>query len=370
MQRIFASAPVVLSVAACAASVLTASVASAAGQFLDPGWQIAYTGQPGSASDAAGLIARVFGDGEPAVVGTAFQPAPMYQPPAYRPGPVYYRAAPSPQRTSAAPVYYQRVQSTRVSQPAPVYYRQLPVQQMRAYPPAQVYYQQVPPQPRATPQYTASVQPMRLPASVPAPQYTGSTPDTAPAPQHGLFQQLGLFQLTPPQAVAYVGTVPGYAPSEYGDMAHPIVDPKYDRQVVDYHGGEAPGTVIIDTPNYFLYLVLEGGKALRYGIGVGRPGFTWEGEKTITAKREWPDWTPPAEMLARRPDLPRYVAGGPDSPLGARALYLGSSLYRIHGSNEPWTIGTQVSSGCIRLRNADIIDLYNRVQVGTKVMVL
>jgi lipoprotein-anchoring transpeptidase ErfK/SrfK len=109
---------------------------------------------------------------------------------------------------------------------------------------------------------------------------------------------------------------------------------------------------------------------LRYGIGVGRPGFAWSGVKQISAMREWPDWTPPAEMIARRPELPRFMPGGPDNPLGARAMYLGSSLYRIHGSNEPWSIGTQVSSGCIRLRNEDVVDLYGRVKVGTKVIVL
>ena len=147
-------------------------------------------------------------------------------------------------------------------------------------------------------------------------------------------------------------------------------DPKYEKQEVDYHGGESAGTIVIDTPNKFLFLVQGGGRALRYGIGVGRPGFTWAGVKTITAKREWPDWTPPAEMIARRPDLPRHMEGGPENPLGARAMYLGSTLYRIHGSNEPWTIGTNVSSGCIRMRNEDVIDLYGRVNVGTKVIVL
>ena len=123
---------------------------------------------------------------------------------------------------------------------------------------------------------------------------------------------------------------------------------------------------MVDTPNKFLYLVQGDGKALRYGIGVGRPGFTWAGVKTISAKKEWPDWTPPPEMLARRPDLPRHMEGGPQNPLGARAMYLGSSLYRIHGSNEPWTIGTNVSSGCIRMRNEDVIDLYGRVNVGAQ----
>jgi lipoprotein-anchoring transpeptidase ErfK/SrfK len=147
-------------------------------------------------------------------------------------------------------------------------------------------------------------------------------------------------------------------------------DPKYERQLVDYSGNESAGTIVIDTPNKFLYLVQGNGKALRYGVGVGKPGFTWAGVKSITAKKEWPDWTPPAEMLVRRPDLPRHMEGGPENPLGARAMYLGSSLYRIHGSNEPWTIGTNVSSGCIRMRNQDVIDLYGRVNVGAKVVVL
>ncbi len=162
----------------------------------------------------------------------------------------------------------------------------------------------------------------------------------------------------------------GYAPSGDGDLAHASPDPKYNRQTVEYTGKESPGTIIIDTPNRFLFLVESDGKAMRYGIGVGRPGFTWAGVKTITAKREWPDWRPPSDMIKRRPDLPRYMAGGPDNPLGARAMYLGSTLYRIHGSNEPWTIGTNVSSGCIRLRNEDVIDLYGRVKVGTKVVVM
>ena len=162
----------------------------------------------------------------------------------------------------------------------------------------------------------------------------------------------------------------GYAPSAFGNMAHPPIDPKFERQVVAYHGEEKPGTIVIDTPSRFLYLVEGGGKAMRYGIGVGRPGFTWAGVKTITAMREWPDWRPPDEMIERRPDLPRYMAGGPENPLGARAMYLGSTLYRIHGSNEPWTIGSQVSSGCIRMRNEDVTDLYDRVKVGTKVVVM
>src|SRR3954454_14438945 len=154
------------------------------------------------------------------------------------------------------------------------------------------------------------------------------------------------------------------------EPAHQAFDPRYERQAVDYHGSERAGTIVIDTPNKFLFLVQGDGRALRYGIGVGRPGFTWSGVKTISAKKECPAWTPPPEMLARRPDLPRHMEGGPQHPLGARAMYLGSSLYRIHGSNEPWTIGTNVSSGCIRMRNEDVMDLYGRVNVGTRVVVI
>jgi lipoprotein-anchoring transpeptidase ErfK/SrfK len=142
------------------------------------------------------------------------------------------------------------------------------------------------------------------------------------------------------------------------------------RQIVSYRTNEAPGTVIVDTPNTYLYLVMPGGKAMRYGIGVGREGFTWSGVKTIEKKAEWPDWTPPPEMIQRQPYLPRFVAGGATNPLGARAMYLSGSVYRIHGTNAPSTIGEQVSSGCIRMVNEDVMDLYSRVHVGTKVVVL
>jgi lipoprotein-anchoring transpeptidase ErfK/SrfK len=141
------------------------------------------------------------------------------------------------------------------------------------------------------------------------------------------------------------------------------------RTTVSYAGNERPGTIVISTSERRLYLVLGNGQALRYGIGVGRVGFSWSGRTRVSAKREWPDWTPPAQMIRRRPDLPRHMPGGPDNPLGARAMYLGSSLYRIHGSNEPETIGQAVSSGCFRLTNEDVIDLYNRVQVGATVIV-
>jgi lipoprotein-anchoring transpeptidase ErfK/SrfK len=145
---------------------------------------------------------------------------------------------------------------------------------------------------------------------------------------------------------------------------------RFKRQIVDYRTTEAPGTIVIDTPNTYLYLVLGNGRALRYGIGVGREGFTWSGTQNITKKAEWPDWTPPAEMIERQPYLPRFMAGGPGNPLGARAMYLGGSVYRIHGTNDPSTIGHRVSSGCIRLTNDDVSDLYGRVNVGSKVVVL
>lgn len=142
------------------------------------------------------------------------------------------------------------------------------------------------------------------------------------------------------------------------------------KQLVDYTGREAPGTIIIDTPNAYLYLIQPGGKALRYGIGVGRSGFTWAGTQTISRKSEWPDWYPPSEMIARQPYLPRFVAGGVTNPLGARAMYLGNTEYRIYGTNQPETIGHNVSSGCIRMTNDAVMDLYSRVGVGTKVVVL
>jgi lipoprotein-anchoring transpeptidase ErfK/SrfK len=160
---------------------------------------------------------------------------------------------------------------------------------------------------------------------------------------------------------------PGYRNNAVQDET---LAPRLRRQLVSYPTREAPGTVVVDTPNTYLYLVLGGGQAMRYGIGVGREGFTWAGVETISRTAEWPDWFPPAEMIARQPYLPRFMAGGPGNPLGARALYLGNSAYRIHGTNDPTTIGRQVSSGCIRLTNEDVADLFSRVHVGTKVVVL
>ncbi len=148
------------------------------------------------------------------------------------------------------------------------------------------------------------------------------------------------------------------------------IDPAFLPRTVDYTTSEPAGTIIIDTEARYLYLILGDGEAKRYGVGVARPGFEWAGVHYISRKAEWPEWVPPDEMRQRQPYLPVSMAGGPDNPLGARALYLGSTLYRIHGSNQPWTIGHRVSSGCIRMRNQDVIDLYGRVGVGTRVIVI
>jgi lipoprotein-anchoring transpeptidase ErfK/SrfK len=167
-------------------------------------------------------------------------------------------------------------------------------------------------------------------------------------------------------------TVIAALPPEDQPEAGPAIDlpPQFHRQLVDYVTSEPAGTVIIDTPHTYLYLVRGGGKALRYGIGVGREGFTWAGSERVSRMSEWPDWHPPKEMIERQPYLPRFMAGGAGNPLGARALYLGNTLYRIHGTNQPSTIGHFVSSGCIRLTNDDIEDLYSRVNLGTRVVVL
>jgi lipoprotein-anchoring transpeptidase ErfK/SrfK len=161
-----------------------------------------------------------------------------------------------------------------------------------------------------------------------------------------------------------VGDQPGLVPDDTVEL-----DPEWRKQVVYYRSSEAPGTIIISTRERHLYLIQGNGRAIRYGIGVGREGFQWQGLLNITRKAEWPDWTPPPEMIARQPYLPRFMAGGPGNPLGARAMYLGTTVYRIHGTNQPTTIGTAISSGCFRLVNADVADLYERVPVGTKVIV-
>jgi lipoprotein-anchoring transpeptidase ErfK/SrfK len=175
------------------------------------------------------------------------------------------------------------------------------------------------------------------------------------------------------QALGYATTDPQQFPQDYVTAPSEddaVVPERLRRATVNLDTREAPGTVIIDTGHTVLYYVLGGGRAIRYGVGVGREGFTWSGVQAITRKAEWPDWHPPAQMIARQPYLPRFMAGGPGNPLGARAMYLGASEYRIHGTNDPSTIGKFVSSGCIRLTNEDVTDLFSRVNVGTKVVVL
>ena len=166
-------------------------------------------------------------------------------------------------------------------------------------------------------------------------------------------------------AQASVGDQPGMIPAPADEQ----LDPRLQRQIVFFRSNEQPGTIIVHTSERFLYVVQPGGRALRYGIGVGRQGFQWQGLLKISRKEEWPDWTPPEEMIERQPYLPRWVGGGPGNPLGARALYLGNTVYRIHGTNQPQTIGTAVSSGCFRLVNPDVVDLYDRIPLGTKVVV-
>ena len=205
-----------------------------------------------------------------------------------------------------------------------------------------------------------------------------------------VFALAGLAALTAAPALAFNSYHPSYtddsvysayANARYADPLSQGQADYYDqdlrpqatpmpRQLVDFDPRYAPGSIVISTEDRRLYYVTRRGEAIQYAVGVGRPGFEWSGTKSVTMKREWPDWRPPAEMLKRRPDLPRYMSGGPDNPLGARAMYLGGSLYRIHGSNEPETIGQAVSSGCIRMTNDDVTDLYQRVKVGTKVVVL
>ena len=163
---------------------------------------------------------------------------------------------------------------------------------------------------------------------------------------------------------------PYHVPAARSYSSRAPVATAYIRQVVLYETAQAAGTIVVDTGHKFLYLVLGNGKAMRYGVGTARDGFSWQGSYRISNKRQWPDWTPPAEMIERQPGIPHHMSGGIDNPLGARALYIGSTLYRIHGTNQPWTIGTDISSGCIRMTNDDVIDLYSRAQIGAKVIVL
>jgi lipoprotein-anchoring transpeptidase ErfK/SrfK len=195
---------------------------------------------------------------------------------------------------------------------------------------------------------------------------TGSVRGAAPAPTYAPSYAPG--SAAPRAGSNVIAALPPEDQPEQGPAKE--LPQRFHRQIVDFSTTEPAGTIIIDTPNTYLYLVLGNGKAIRYGVGVGREGFTWSGTERISRMKEWPDWFPPKEMIERQPYLPRFMAGGETNPLGARALYLGNTVYRIHGTNQPSTIGSFVSSGCIRLTNDDIEDLYNRVSVGTHVVVL
>jgi lipoprotein-anchoring transpeptidase ErfK/SrfK len=304
--------------------------------------------------------------------------------PRYPAGPGVYREAPDdddevlvdPRDAQPLPAPYQRAPGRPPAyesralepldsrqQPAPLYSRSAPSYDQ----PAPLY-----DRPAPQPLY----QDARRPFFVPAPD--GEPLDRPP----GMVQPFGAppTSLAPQQQPApgqYPGQYQGQNPNvaalpqaEPDDRAAADMDPRLRRQLVPLRTKEPAGTLIVDTANTYLFLVLGNGQAMRYGIGVGREGFTWNGAERVSRMKEWPDWYPPKEMLERQPDLPRMMAGGPGNPLGARALYLGSTLYRIHGTSDPKTIGKYVSSGCIRLVNEDIEDLYRRVQVGTRVVVL
>ena len=281
-----------------------------------------------------------------------YQPYPPPPPPGYGPPPSYSSAPLPPPEGGPPPGYGQPY-------PAQPYGGQ---QQTEAYPPP------APSQPYGQPAYSSGgnfpPQPaapgFRPPAEVGGgpggPDVTG----TVPAP-------VTAAPVRRPDATVVAALPPDYQPEQ---NLTPQLPERFQRQLVDYPTNQPAGTIVIDTPNTYLSLVMGHGKALRYGIGVGREGFTWTGTERISRMKEWPDWFPPKEMIERQPYLPRFMAGGESNPLGARALYLGNTLYRIHGTNQPSTIGTFVSSGCIRLTNTDIEDLFNRVQVGTRVVVL
>ena len=285
---------------------------------------------PGAARAQAFPGARVVGPPH----GSAAYGAPRL---VYSAAPAY--AAPQP--------YDPRVATTVVTQP---------------WPPRQPAYATAPTQPAPTAAYGYRA---GRPAPTPAYGYYPGQPEpTAVYAQPAPVGQTAAGWRRVRVAAADPGAIDESRP------ARGAVAPQFQRAEIAYDGAESPGTIIVDTPSRHLYLVQPGGRAIRYGIGVGRPGFEWSGVKHVSRKAEWPSWRPPAEMRKRRPDLPEFMAGGQSNPLGARALYLGSSLYRIHGTNEPHTIGRNVSSGCIRMMNQDVVDLYERVGVGTKVVVM
>jgi len=333
---------------------------------------------------ASGYDGQTYAQGYAPDGGPAYAPRYAAAPQAYAPAPPQtYAAAPpdyaqsAPQTYAAAPQAYAPPQTYAA---APQGYAQAAPQTYAAAPRA---YAPPPPTYAAAPRAYAQAAPQTYAAASQAPQAAapanagggfleaifGGPTINVPVAHVYPYQAPQSQQAAPPPASAPVQQA-SYNPSNPPDESDYPVDPKFMRQVVAYNGNEKPGTIIVDTPDKFLFLVEDGGRALRYGIGVGRPGFTWSGVKAVTAMKEWPDWTPPPEMIARQPGIPHFMHGGLGNPLGSRALYLGSSLYRIHGSNEPWTIGHDVSSGCIRMRNADVEDLYSRVHIGTKVVVM
>jgi lipoprotein-anchoring transpeptidase ErfK/SrfK len=246
------------------------------------------------------------------------------------------------------------------SAPAPqVYAEPMPAPPpMRAEPPVAPPPQLVQPEPVAPPPTYAGPPPLLLP-----PPFPFGPP---PYPTHPLQRMEPSVAVGAPPAAANAPAVEADQPP----ASDAPMRANLRRQVVAYQTREAPGTIVIDTANTYLYFVLSGGQAIRYGIGVGREGFDWSGVEKVSRKQEWPDWHPPAEMIERQPNLPRFMAGGPGNPLGARAMYLGNTLYRIHGTAEPNSIGQRVSSGCIRLLNEDVIDLFDRTPVGARVVVL
>jgi lipoprotein-anchoring transpeptidase ErfK/SrfK len=276
-----------------------------------------------------------------------------------------------------------------VTSAAAQYYPPPPAYEGGPYPPPPPAYYRPPPSYSATPLAPPEAPPPQdadaypPPARYSAPQEGGYPPEPVPAEGFRPPADVGAGPYSPDitgsvrsrggtAAARSDATVVAALPPEYQPEQGPPPElpPQFQRQLVDYRTTQPAGTIIIDTPHTYLYLVMGRGKALRYGIGVGREGFTWSGTERISRMKQWPDWLPPKEMIERQPYLPRFMAGGESNPLGARALYLGNTLYRIHGTNQPSTIGSFVSSGCIRLVNADIEDLYNRVQVGTRVVVL
>jgi lipoprotein-anchoring transpeptidase ErfK/SrfK len=282
-------------------------------------------------------------------------------PPYYQPPPPYYRGAPPP------PAQWDIDDMPVGSVPGDVDPPRGPAAAPRASAAPDPYYR---PPPYGAPPPSADSGVERDPYGLPPP---GVQPYPAPGQAAVPVQPDPTYAPTgirPPGTVGseQMASLPPDIRPESGEQKQ--LDPRFRRQIVSLQTREPAGTIIIDTPNTYLYLVLGNGQALRYGVGVGREGFTWSGTQRIARMAEWPDWHPPAEMIDRQPYLPRFMAGGPGNPLGARALYLGNTVYRIHGTNQPSTIGTFVSSGCIRLTNEDIEDLYGRVQVGTRVVVL